>query len=125
MLRLVHPAPPDQALIRPKRSGSKPAALYLTAEEQRHVRAALQNAIRAHGSFNALALALGMPRETLYGLSARRRSIQGTFAIRLAKVAGVSVESILTGAITEVNTCPTCGHRPGAGRLVPPEGGAR
>jgi hypothetical protein len=39
-------------------------------------------------------------------------------ALRAAKIAGTSVEAILTGKLTAAGRCPSCGHRAGDGRLV-------
>lgn len=97
------------------RSGTKPAALTLTREEQRHTRAALRNAARAYGGVDVLAVVLELPRLTLYGFCKEKRTIPGTFAIRLARAAGVSVEAVLTGAPVMAGRCPACGHRPGMG----------
>lgn len=119
MLRLVHPAREGQDPPA-RRKGYKPAALTLTAEECQRVRAALRNAARAYGGRDVLATALGLPRETLHGYGVRSRTISGTFVIRLAKAMGVSVESILSGAMADASRCATCGHRPGTGRLAAP-----
>lgn len=113
MLRLVHPAPRGQGTdpsIR-RRKGTKPIALTLTREEQRHVRAALRNTARAYGGNDVLALVLDVPRLTLHGFLKSNRTISGTFAIRLAKAAGVSVEALLSGTVADTSKCPTCGAR--------------
>ncbi len=119
MLRLVHPAREGQDLPM-RRKGHKPAALTLTPEETRHVRAAIRNAARACGGRDVLATALNVPRKTVYEFCKSSRTISGTFAIRLARVMGVSVESILSGTVTDASRCATCGHRPGTGRLTAP-----
>jgi hypothetical protein len=112
MLRLVHPAaregqdPPSR-----RRKGHKPDALSLTTEEQRRVRAALRNAARAYGGLDVLAVVLAVPVETLYRISVPSRGISGTFAIRLARAAGVSVEALLSGTVADASRCPTCGAR--------------
>ncbi|MFO0758627.1 MAG: transcriptional regulator [Byssovorax sp.] len=126
MLRLVHPAPEGQGTVSPtRRKRVNAPALSLTAEETRHLRAALRNAVRAFGGFPALAQALSLPVTSLYRFTSPKRTLPGTFAVRLAKVLGISVESILTGTITAIETCPTCGHRPGTGRIAVAAGGGK
>ena len=125
MLRLVHPATEGQDPPPRRRKGHKPAALSLTADEARHTRAALKNAARAFGGFDVLATVMGVPVETLYGANVASRPISGTFAIRIAHAAGVSVEAMLSGALNAAGRCSTCGHRAGDGRLVTAAGGAR
>jgi len=43
------------------------------------------------------------------------RRPSGTFAIRLAKAAGASVESILSGSLGGASRCKACEHRLGDG----------
>ncbi len=122
MLRLVHPAPGGQGTDPPKRRKcSRAPALSLTNDEVRHVRAALKNTARAYGGRDALAAVMGIPPDTITGAGSRRPS--GTLVIRLARAAGVSVETILTGAVNLAGRCPACGHRAGDGRGA--AGGAR
>lgn len=117
MLRLIKPPQQGQGTDPPRRrKGSKPAALCLTADECRHVRAALRNAARAYGGNDVLATVLGVPRGTIHGFCKANRTIPGTFAIRLAKAAGVSVEAILSGAVADASRCQICGHRIGSSR---------
>lgn len=115
MLRLVHPQREGQDPPSARRKGTKPDALSLTPEERRHVRAALRNTARAYGGLDVLAVVLEVPIKTLYRIGVPSRGISGTFAIRLARAAGVSVEAVLTGAVVTAGRCVTCGHRPGAG----------
>ncbi len=124
MLRLVHPAPQGQDPPK-RRKGRHAPALSLTTEEARRVRVALKNLRRTCDSWAAVAQATGIGEDTLKSVAyERKHHPTGTFAVRLAKAAGVSVESILAGTIASVETCPTCGHRPGTGRLAA-AGGAR
>jgi hypothetical protein len=116
MLMLVHPAREGQGTDPPKRRrGTRPAAFRLTAEESRHARAALKNAARTFGGYPALATAIGVPVATLHRANGKHRPFSGTLAIRLAKVAKVSVEAMLSGTLTAAGTCPTCGHVAGGG----------
>ncbi|MFT3775240.1 MAG: transcriptional regulator [Minicystis sp.] len=118
MLRLVHPAREGQDPPA-RRKGAHSPALSLTADEARHVRAALQNARRAFGTWGCLAAAIGCAVGTL------KQSRPGlALAVRVAQAAGVSVEAMLSGALTAAGRCPTCGHRAGDGRIAA-AGGAR
>ena len=85
MLHLVPPPRAEGQDPPRRRKGTKPAALYLTAEEARHARAALRNTARAYGSFGCLADAMGVSMPTLRGAANVRRTFSGTLAIRLAK----------------------------------------
>jgi hypothetical protein len=46
-----------------------------------------------------------VPVHTLYQAASRRRRASGILAIRLARAAGMSVEAILTGKLTEAGRC--------------------
>jgi hypothetical protein len=120
MLMLVYPAREGQATDPPagRRKGHKAGALSLTAEENRHTRAALKKAAWAYGGHDVLALVMGVPVDTLYKAGNPRRILSGTFAIRLARAAGVAVEALLSGTFTAAGRCPTCGHRAGDGRVA-------
>ncbi|MFT3768513.1 MAG: transcriptional regulator [Minicystis sp.] len=120
MLRLVHPAPAGQGTDPPaRRKGARAPSLSLTPDEARHVRAALHNARRAFGSWGCLAAVVGC------GVNSLKQSRPGlALAVRVAQAAGVSVEAMLSGALTAAGRCPTCGHRAGDGRIAA-AGGAR
>ena len=124
MLRLVQEAPQGQGLRTRKRGGQAPC-LSLTAEEVRHVRASLKNTTRAYGGADVLATVMGVSVTTLRHAASPKRLTSGTFAIRLAKAAGVAVETVLTGALNAAGRCVTCGHRAGDGRLAVAAGGGR
>ncbi len=119
MLILVHPRPEGQGSGSSKGRRPRPSpALVLSDEEVRHVRAAVRNTARAYGGNAVLAEVMGVPADTISGvLTSRKHRASGTFAIRLARAAGASVEAILTGAISEATRCNTCGRRIGEGRV--------
>ena len=119
MLRLVHPAPGGQGTDPPKRRKlSRSSALLFTPEEARHVRTFLRNTARAFGTWERFADALGVPVGTLNKAYNPKRRPGGTLVIRAARLAGVSVEAVLSGTIATADRCATCGHRAGDGRLV-------
>lgn len=116
-LRIVHPAPAGP-VPRPSK-GRRSAALSLTDEEVRHLRAATRNAVRAFGSSGALAAALGMPRNTVHAVTAPRGARPtAIFAVRLAKAAGMSIEAVIGPALSEAGRCKACGARIGEGRAA-------
>lgn len=119
MLRLVHPTPVGQEGPRPPGRRRVSPVLSLSREEEQHVRAATKNLARAYGSLDCLAKAMGLPIDTMYrATTTKRRRVSGTFAIRLAKAGGVSVETVLGGQLAAMGRCLTCGHKPGHGALL-------
>jgi hypothetical protein len=105
MLRLVHPAPQGKESARQKYRRS--AALTPTPEEQQRIRAAIKNISRAYGGRDALAAVMGISEVSLK--LADRKSY--SFAVLLARAAGISVEQLLTGKPHEVGACPFCGRK--------------
>ncbi len=118
MLRLVHPAPEGQGPRTPKGRRFAPC-LSLTADERRHLRAALHNLRRAYGTWSCLADAMGVKLTTLARAS-RERNPQGSpaVALRAARAGGMSVEAVLSGKLTAAGQCETCGSRIGQGRAT-------
>lgn len=110
MLRLVHPAREGQEDRRP--SKRRRATVSLTAEETRHLRATLRNLARAYGSWSCLAEVMGVKLDLLRNVLSRAAG--PGVAIRAARAGGMSVEAILSGALTEAGRCKTCGARIGA-----------
>ncbi len=118
MLRLVHPAPEGQGPVTSKRRRS--TSLRLTPDEVRHLAASLQNLRRAFGTWSCLADAMGI-RESLLSMAGSPRKGKGgspALALRAAKVAGMSVEAVLSGKLTAAGQCEACGARIGQGRVT-------
>jgi hypothetical protein len=112
MLRIVHPPTVGKDTRPPK--GRRSAALFLTVEELRHLRAATRNAVRAYGSTSALAAVVGVPTQTIHGVTAAKGPRpSGTLALRIARAAGMSVEAIIGPALNEAGRCGACGSRVG------------
>jgi hypothetical protein len=126
MLRLVHPAPAGQGTGPSKRrKGARSRAFSLTPDEGRHLRAALQNLRRDAGTWAALAEMLGVSADGLAHAATQVGKGGAALALRAAKLAGVSVEALLSGSLNAAGRCATCGHRAGDGRVALAAGGAR
>jgi|HubBroStandDraft_6_1064221.scaffolds.fasta_scaffold872250_2 hypothetical protein len=120
MLRLVHPAPSGQDPPK-RRKGSRSPALSLTADEARHLRAAIVNLARAYGSRGCLAAVLGVAPDVL---TRQKRHPSAALALAVAKAAGMSVEAILGGDLSSMGRCPSCGSRVGDRPALALAGGA-
>jgi hypothetical protein len=108
MLRLVHPAAGGQGTDPPKRrKGLRPASLSFTADEARNVRAAIRGAARTLGGLTKLAAAIGVCPRSLYG----KRCPGPSVALAVARVAGLSLDAMLSGKLTDAGRCPTCGAK--------------
>jgi hypothetical protein len=71
----------------------------LTVDEQANVRRALRFLRKRHGTWEALALAMGIKKWTLWqGTVRRTRRPTAGFALRAARLSGVPVEDVLRGA---------------------------
>ena len=111
MLRLVHPAPGGQGTDPPRRRKGLPSpSLSLTSDEARNVRTAIRGAARVLGSLVKLARAVGVKPGTLTG---KGRPSAG-LAVAVSRVAGLSLDAMLAGKLTDAGTCPTCGAKRGA-----------
>jgi hypothetical protein len=115
MLRLVHPAPAGQGPVTPK--GRHSAALRLTEPERRHLAIALQNLRLGFGTWACLADAMGVREEMLKkaGVPHNNKGGSPALALVVARIAGTSVEAILSGTLSAAGRCHACGHRLGHG----------
>lgn len=87
------PCPPAEPEPQRRRRSD---ALKLSAEEVKAVRVAVRKLRRAFGSFNALAVRLEIPANTLRRVAnPKGHPPTGTFAIRLAAAAKIPVEVLL------------------------------
>jgi hypothetical protein len=73
------------------------SALRLSAEEVKRVRVAVRKVAAAVGGFKRLATMMEVPPSTVYYAARPNVRTSAAFAIRLAAVAQVPVEVILTG----------------------------
>ncbi len=113
-LRLVRPA--GQATRPPRGRGGVRSALSRTDEEVQHFRVSLRNIARAYGGLAVVASVVGVPIGTLRQVLYRKhkRPCPG-LALRVAKAGGMSMDAILSGKLTAMGRCPTCGSRIGSG----------
>jgi len=88
----------------PKRSTS------LTYAERVNTAAALRFLRLRFGTWQALAEALGVKHETAASYACRPKCIGPGMVLRIASVAGVRVDDVLSGAFPAPGTCPTCGR---------------
>jgi hypothetical protein len=83
----------------------------LTKEEQVNVRTALRYLRARCGGWAPVSKALRFRGTTLVHVVGGQ-TVSASLAVRVARLAGVSVDDVLTGRYPEVGTCPYCGHRP-------------
>ena len=98
MARLHDPGTAGQGTDPPE-PRARSTALRLTAEEAHAVRIAIRKVAAARGGYVALAVKIGIPTSTLYHAVRPTGRPSPGLAIRLAAVAGVPVEVLLTGKL--------------------------
>lgn len=81
----------------------------LTPEEQANVRKAIHVLRRRLGSYRALAAALRVTLSTITNQGSKRAP-SAAVAIRAARLAGVTVDDVLSGAWPKAAACPHCGR---------------
>jgi hypothetical protein len=84
--------------------------LDLTEEEQERVRAAMRFLHVRVGAWKTLAGALGFKPRQVIKVKGRFKAVSPKMAIRVAKLAGVPVDDVLTGKFPPPGTCPHCGR---------------
>jgi ribosome-binding protein aMBF1 (putative translation factor) len=104
-LVLVRPVPQPS----PKRRKYQRAPTF-TRDEGDRVRAALRRARTLYGSWAHVASLLSMSLSRVRHAAAGDKEVSGDLAVRLARMLGVSVESLYR-APTAASTCATCGRR--------------
>jgi transcriptional regulator with XRE-family HTH domain len=100
-------------VLREAKSWSRPRARRgpeLTVDEVAHVRAALVFLRARYGSLRALADAMGLKPPTLSYAHRARGGVSAGVALRTARVAGVPMEEVLSGAWPPPGACPHCGR---------------
>jgi hypothetical protein len=81
----------------------------LTPGEQAHVRTALRFLRARCGTWGNVAKALRVAQSMLANVNVGRRNVSARLAFRVARLAGVGVDEVLTGRFPAPGTCPHCG----------------
>jgi hypothetical protein len=84
--------------------------LDLTQEEQDRVRFAMRYLRAKVGAWKRLASALGFKPRQVVKVRGGYKAVSPKMAIRVAKLAGVPVDDVLTGKFPPPGTCPHCGR---------------
>jgi hypothetical protein len=98
MPRLAHGPAEGQETDLPE-PRTRCSALKLSPEETTRLRIATRKVAKAVGGFRRLACLMEVPPSTVYHAARVKGRASGAFAIRLAAVAKVPVEMILTGKL--------------------------
>jgi len=91
-----------------KKPPIKRRANTLEPEEQENVRGALRALYYRYGSWKAVEDGMGIGKNQLKTVMGKSRELSAGMAIRAAKLAGVPVEDVLSGALKAPAKCPTC-----------------
>ena len=81
----------------------------LTPEEQKNVRAAMRFLRTRCGDSKQLAKVLRMDPSGIRGVL-RGATVSPAMAFRIARLASVGVDDVLTGRFPPAGTCPHCGR---------------
>jgi len=85
----------------------------LTAEEEQNVRTALRFLRQRFEKISLLAKALHYNPGNMYKLLGGRYPVSPGMAFKVARLAQVGVDDVLTGRYPAVGACPHCGRGPG------------
>lgn len=89
----------------------------LTPEQESNVRMAMRFLHQQCGSWYPLGKALKYDASALARIASGHRSVTANLVFRVAKLAKVGLDDVLTGKYPPVGTCPNCGYC----RNLPPE----
>jgi hypothetical protein len=90
----------------------------LSTKEQENVRAALRFLRSRCGTWVGLAKALKLAPTSPGNVANGHRVASPKLAFRIAKLASVPVDDVLTGRFPPPGTCPHCGHTDSRGEAV-------
>ena len=82
----------------------------LTTQEQTNVRTALKFLRGRFGTWELVAKVLRFNQTTLSAVSTGHKMVTATMAFRVARLAKVPVDDVLSGRFPAEGTCPYCGH---------------
>lgn len=57
-----------------------------------------------------MARALKVEHDSIYRIVTKRRAVTAAIAFRVARLAGASIDDVLSGAYVPAGTCRHCGH---------------
>lgn len=66
------------------------------------------------GTWAALASVLGFTETSMSNVVTKQRDVSASLAFRVARLAKVSVDDVVSGRFPAIGTCPYCGHCPSA-----------
>jgi hypothetical protein len=84
----------------------------LSPEEQENGRRALRFLRFRAGGWKPMAAALGFTRKTLTNVSEKTKGVSVNLVFQIARMAGVSVEDVISGRFPPPGACLHCGHAP-------------
>jgi len=93
-----------------RRRPRRPRGFGLTPKEQDNARVAIHALRRRYGTWQAVALAMGVGLKTVKNALGPTRRPTAGLVLRVARAAGVPVEDVLAGKYPRPGACPLCGH---------------
>lgn len=78
--------------------------------EQRHIQDALRYLRRRLGTTNAVAKEIGYTEQAVGYAINGRYPITAKMALRVARLAGVTIDNLVIGKFRRPDACPNCGH---------------
>lgn len=85
-------------------------ATELTVEEQENVRRALRVLKVRYGDYTVVAARMKLSYDNVRRVASGERPAGGRVAIRVAQIAGASVDDVLAGRYPGPEACRHCGH---------------
>lgn len=104
-LRLVRDEPPA---VNGRRRYTRPPPIF-TPEETGRLRAAFNNARQTFGSWHRLGEALHVTYKAVISVGHAKRPVSPGLVIRLARMLGVTVDSLCRPPVVVGARCPHCG----------------
>jgi DNA-binding XRE family transcriptional regulator len=82
----------------------------LSPDEVANVMAAMRVLRGRHGTWVEVARAMGLSKRTVVRFASGEAAPTAGMAIRVARLAGVSIDDVLSGEFAKPRMCPTCGR---------------
>ncbi len=92
------------------RRPKKQRGFHLTEAEQNSIRAAMRVLHLRYGTWPAVAQALGVAHKTVKNAMSSNQYPGATMGLRVARLAGVPFEDVVSGNFPKPGTCPMCGQ---------------